>query len=302
MSLTRGKSALVAVLALVVVAGVGRAEAPLRYKFKEGEKLKYVMEQNMDMSMTVAGQNIDMKMLQVMDQTWHVKSVDKDGAAKVLQTFDRIRMKMDGGPINLDYDSKTGKDPEGPIGDVVGPIFKGLVGAEFKFTMDARGQISDVVVPEKIAESIRGTALAAAGLDEFLSQDGMKRMVEQTGLALPEAAPIKGKSWQHKADMKMPFGKMKVDNTYTYEGIETRDGKQLAKISVKPKMEFEPGENAAFTLKLNGQDGEGTIYFDAATGRLEETTLITNMDMVISTGGMDITQKIKQTVTQKLAK
>ena len=52
----------------------------------------------------------------------------------------------------LTYDSREAKDSREPAG----PLFKMLIGAEFSFRMDGRGEITDVKLPEKMLATLRG--------------------------------------------------------------------------------------------------------------------------------------------------
>src|SRR5258708_40184450 len=107
---------LLAVLLLAGAAERASAQTTLRYKFKKGEKLNYVMDQKVTMSMSVMRKDIDVEVGQTIDMTWNIKDVDSAGKAKVTQKFDRLRFNMSGGPIGkVEYDSKDGKEPDGPM-------------------------------------------------------------------------------------------------------------------------------------------------------------------------------------------
>jgi hypothetical protein len=287
------------VLAVVVANSTAQAQTTLRYKFKEGEKLGYVMEQKMDMQMNVQGNNVQMNMTQTIDMTWHVKSVSKDGKAKMGQSFDRIRFTMDTPMGKVEFDSKDGKVPEGPLGQAVAPVFQAMAGAELSLTMDPQGKTSDVEVPEKLADAIKNLP-GGGGLGNILSADSLKQMASQSRAALPDGPVTKGKTWVKNVDMKMPFGTMKVENISTYEGSSPRGDTKLEQIAIKPKMTIEPDPNSPVTIKLKEQDGKGTTYFDNNAGRMVETNLKQNMVMALSVMGMDIEQKIEQVVTMKL--
>ncbi len=302
MVVTRGKLGTVSLLALGILfgCGVARAETVLRYQFKQGETLPYTMEQKMKMDMKVGGKDVAMEITQTIDMTWHIQSVDKEGKAKMMQKFDHLRFSMNSPMGKVEYDSKDGKQPEGPIGKVFGPIMEALAGAEFSLTMDARGQISEVKMPEKVSEAFKKIPGGGLGGGDLFSEEGIKHMIGEVGLTLPEGAATKGKSWTKEVALKMPFGKMKVDNTNTYEGPTSRDGKQVEQIALKPKMTMEADGNAGFSIKLKSQDAKGTAYFDNKAGRFVETKMNQTMEMEISAMGQTINQKIEQTVTVKL--
>jgi hypothetical protein len=301
MVLAKGRTCLAVLLAGLVfclLAAPAQAQTTLRYKFKQGETLNYELQQKMDMKMSVAGKDIAMAMNQNIGMTWKVLEVDASGKARISQKMDRIKMTMEGpAPIGkMEYDSKDSKEPEGPIGKMLGPVFNALAGAEFTVSMDPRGELSDVKLPEKLADTLKNVAGQAPGMGDMFSPDGLKRMINQGGLVLPEKAVTKGDTWTQKIENKMPFGTMKVVNTLTYEGTD----QDLQRIQLKPAISLDPDPAAPINLKVKGADGKGMAKFDNTAGRLVEMNLVQNMDMAIGAGGQDITQNIRTTTVLKL--
>lgn len=289
---------------LLVACGADRAAAQttLRYKFKKGEKLNYEMEQKIGMAMSVMGRDVNIDMGQTIDMTWNITDVDADGKAKMTQTITRIRFTMDGPTGKVEYDSKEDKEPEGPVGKIMAPIFKALAGAEIGLSMDPQGKVSDIKVPEKLAKAAKSLPQggAAGGLGDMLSEDGLKQMMDQSGLRLPKDAVAKGKTWDQQLEIKSSLGKMKVDTVNTYEGSVKRDGKDVERVAMKPKLAIETDENAAVKITLKSQDAKGMAYFDNAAGRLVASNMSQDMEMAVSVAGQDVTQKLKQTVALKL--
>jgi hypothetical protein len=302
---TKIKMPLLGVLAafgLCFATAEAQAQTLLRYKFKTGDKLQYVMEQKMNMKMDFGGQQITAETTQTVELSWNITGVEPDGKAKMTQRIDRIKFDMNGPPPigKVEYDSKTGKEAEGAIGGIVTPIFKAMAGAEFTATMDARGDVSNIKVPEKLTETIK-KAGGAPGFDQMFGEDALKQMVGQGGLVLPEKAVAKDATWSKDLEMKLPFGNMKVDTKYTYDGPAAEGGKMLEKITMKPKVTMAPAAGAQVAIKMKDQDGTGTALFDNQAGRLVETSMKQTMEMEINVGGMMGTQKMEQTATLKLA-
>jgi hypothetical protein len=304
MRIIRGR---LAILTLVLVVGAAAAapvgeEHALRYKFKEGEKLRYTLEQKMTMDMSVLGNDVKMEMNQTMETTWHITAVDKDGKARMTQTIDRIRMTMDGPTGKIEFDSKESKEGDDPISKVLIPILKGMVGGEITMTMDSRGQFSDVKLSEKYAKALKNMPAGGGLGGDFMSEDGIKRLITQSAMTLPEGGVTKGKSWSSKHDAKMgQLGKMVVDTRYAYEGMETRRDKKVYKISMKPTVSIEADPGAPVAIKLKSQDTKGSAYFDNEAGRLLDTDMVQNLEMELDVMGQNITQKIKSTTSLKLA-
>jgi hypothetical protein len=287
-------------VAATLSAAPVQAQVTLRYKFKEGDKLNYVMEQKMDMTMNNAGNESTVTMTQKMDMTWKVTAVDKDGTAKITQTIDRVHITMDTPPPGgkTEFDSKDDKEPTDPVGKMIAPIFKAMVGAEFTLTMTPRGEAKDVVVPQKLLDAVEKAGPAAGGM----TPDVLKQMASQGGLVLPEKALKKGDTWTPEPNkLKMePLGTMTVKTEATYEGEVTKDGKKLEQIALKPKMTLEAPANATTKMTLKKQDNKGTALFDSAKGQLAETTMEMTMDMEIVAGGQTVNMKQKQAVSMKL--
>ena len=292
---------MLALLTVAVAADRASAQTTLRYKFNKGEKLNYLMDQKVKMSMSVMGQDIDIELGQTIDMTWNVKDVDSAGKAKMTQKFDRVRFNMSGGPVGkIDYDSKDAKDLDGPLGKILGPMLKALSDVEISLSMDAQGKISDVTVPDKIVQAFKKVPGGGAGLGEMFSEDGLKHMMDQSGLILPKDGVSKGSSWDQKMDLKTGVMAMKVEITNTLDAPVKRDGKELQRVSMKPKLTLQSNENSPAQIKLKSQDNKGSAYFDNAAGRLVETNMIQKLEMGVSIMGMELSQKMDQTVTLKL--
>ncbi len=65
---------LLSLVAVATLTASATAQDKLRWKFKKGQKLNYVMTQKMDSSTKVMGMAIDMKMTNIMDMDWVVQT------------------------------------------------------------------------------------------------------------------------------------------------------------------------------------------------------------------------------------
>ncbi len=293
-----------AVLGILAVAWVFQgtisplqAQTKLRYQFKPGQKINYEMSQTMKMDMKSQNVDISSEMEQVVDLTWHIKSVSKDGTAEVTQKFNDLRFVMKFPTVKVVFDSAKNIEPQGQVGKTLTPLFKAMVGAEFSMKMDSRGQISDVEIPEEFAKQIQ--SFSQGGLGDMFSKEGFKRMMGQSGLVLPKETVEKGGTWSQQMEMKSPIGLMNINTEYLYKGQEQRNGTTLEKIAVSPKVSLQPDPKAKTKATLKNQDISGTSYFNNQTGQLVEVKINQNMTMEIQAGDMSITQEIKQDVTLK---
>ena len=295
----RTRFALVVAALLSFATSAAFGQTTLAYKFKKGDALKYSLSTEQKQSAKIAGMDFKTTMTQGMDMTWTVKDV-QGGKADMVQSIDQMRQKMDmPGGQGFEFDSKKGKKPEGQIGELVGPLFTAMVGAEFTCKMDPQGETSEAKVSEKLMEAIKANP-ALAQMGPMFSEEGLRNMMQQSALSLPKEAVSKGKTWNKKVEMKMPFGVMTIDTTYTYQGPETRNNAQLEKIDAKSTISLEPAADAAVALKIKSSDVKGTMYFDNKAGRLIETSQTQKMVLETSVGGQTFDSTQDQTTTLKL--
>ena len=149
-AMRRGLLGLVVLSVTAGPASVGAAT--LRWKFKPGETLRYSMEQKTVTTLKVPGQQLQTTLTQTIDLSWAVKDVAADGTADVSWTIDRMRTRIESALGAFAYDSKDEKVPEGPVAAALVPTLKALVGAQFPFKINPQGELSDVKVPEKVAQ------------------------------------------------------------------------------------------------------------------------------------------------------
>jgi len=224
-----------------------RAAEPLRWKFSPGETLKYTMDQQTSQGMKAQGQEFKTTLNQTVDLHWNVKGVT-GGVADMTQTIDRVRTKIEGPGQVFEFDSSAEKAPEGPIATLLTPLLKALVGAEFSFKMDGRGQLSDIKVPQKLLDSLKqaGPAAAAGGM---FSEEGMKNLISQSSLSLPEGDVEKGANWKQQSKVPLPMiGTLLMDKTYTYAGADEK-APGRSKITLDTKVKLEPAR-----FQRRGQD------------------------------------------------
>ncbi len=268
----------------------------LRHQFQAGGKNAYTMDQTQNMKMSLMGQEIEIKIQMSFDITQTVDSVDTaTGNAKIKQKIERVKMKMEGGPLGvMEFDSKSDKEPDGPLAAMAG-ILRAMTEGEIKMTMSNRGQVSDVKMPDKLMEEMKNIGGAAGPGANMFSEDSFKNMFNQAALILPKEAPVAGvTTWDQTLDLKMgPIGNMKSTTKYTYAG---KSG-AFDKIDMKMDMKFEADPNAPMQMKLTTKEANGTALFDNAKGRVHEITVktVNEMDM----GGIG-TANMTQTMTMKL--
>jgi hypothetical protein len=282
-------------IALALFAVPARAQTALKWKFKKGDKFGYAMEQQLVTKATFSGQNLTATMRQSFDTSWAVNDV-VDGKADLTETIDRIRVSLDQGGQKMEYDSKDGKLPEGPAGQVFGPFFAAMGGSKMSFKMSPEGEISEVKLPEKITDVLRNSPGGAA-LGMF-NEDSLKQMFTQSTLLLPAKPVSKGSTWNKEVVIENAGLKMRLNNVFTYDGPTTQNG-QVDQVGVKIETKLELPQNAPQVM-IKSQDSSGKFLFDNQKGRLNESSLVQKMEIGIMMMDKEYVSTTETTATMKL--
>jgi hypothetical protein len=287
---------------LAAAAPVPGEEQPLRYKFKEGQKTRYTLEEKSNMEMDLGAGAIKIDATTRLDLTWTVTKVGKDGKATVTQTIDRVRFNLDTPQGKANYDSKDAKAPEGEVAKQLADALAVFLGAETTLTVDPQAGIESLKFSDKLCTDISNLPAGVAPASQALSEDAIRRMVAQCVPALPKAAPAKGKTWDSKLQATFQGqAKMTLDNKHSYEGAVTRGGQTLEKITTKPTLTVETEPGSPGTLKVEKQDINSTSYFDRSAGRLVETAFAQKVTLTVTQGEKTATMKGVMNTTLKLA-
>ncbi|HVU90289.1 MAG TPA: DUF6263 family protein [Pirellulales bacterium] len=302
----------------ILSAGTARGDNTLRWKFKEGDTLNYVMDRETDMKIDLSGSLIEVKSGMIFDTSWKVKSVDADGTATIEQTVDRIQMKMDS-PLGggLDYDSKKPGSGTGQIWDMMGPMIESLVGGTFTLKATATGQVSDIKLPEKVAEHLakqqgggggggggrRGGGGGLGGMMGGLSENSIKEMITRSIVPLPEKPVTPDVKWsQSFAEEMRGAGVKKTEVTYSTSEKTSAEGHEIQKIAAKSDITFEPAEQSQVDIEIEEQEGDMTIYFDVNTGRTVKAEGVQKQVIAITAPNREITQEVEEKVTVREGK
>ena len=296
----------------LAVSTAGAAENTLRWKFKEGDSMEYTMQRATEAKLDLSGSLIEFNSGMTFDTTWKVKKVSDDGTAELEQTLDRIQLKMDS-PLGggLDYDSKVPGSGQGQIWDMMGPMFEAMVGQTFSMKVSPAGKVTDIKMPEKIAEQLakaatgggrRGNPLGAMG-GMGLTEASFKEMLERGFVALPEKPVAPDVTWKQSFENVMKgAGVQKTEITYSTAETETADGHTVQKISAKTELTFEPEENPMTDIEIDEQEGLSTIYFDVDAGRTLKVDGKQRQVMAITAPNREITVEQNEKVTVRQGK
>ncbi len=290
---TRTAFALLLTLAAAGTAAAQARTAP-RYRFNKGEKLAYVVEVNTRIETSASGRTNTAEMAQLIDMTWEVGAVDGEGKAVITQTIDRVRFKAVTPHETAEYDTQGGTAPEDAHVKRIAARLDAVVGARIRASIDARGGLADIRL---IGKGHAGAAAEWGDLGSPASEAGFRRLMGNLLPALPDAAPPVGESWWARATEALADGKATTERRYTYEGTEDHGGRPADKLSLTFARQTEDGAGE----KRGGTTGTGAAFFDAAAGRLIESSLTHTRELELSADDAKLTRKVTETITLKLA-
>jgi hypothetical protein len=291
------------ILRLAILCGVllallaecrARANDDLQYKFKLGDSFRYETEYKM--RVTVEGNAIRFEFR--YDANWTVTAVDADGNAKLTQKIGRVRLFGSDPESEVRFDSQEAVASTGQQGQKGGPFnsfLSAFPGSEFTMNVDRHGAVSDLTIPKKVQEGLKDLR-GAPGTGETSAAEGFRLLLSRPIQPLPTGAIAKGSSWNQPTEFRMRSGQMKIEVAYTDDGPETRDGKRMERISVKPTLTIGKGRIAA-KVTIKSQKAKGFFLFDRETGRVVEYNLTHDVEQEVPYGMGTEVQPVHSTWT-----
>ncbi len=295
-------------VALLLLASTSAKAEDLRWKFKTGETLDYVLSRSVEGNINLGGSEIAFTLQMVFDTNWKPTAVAEDGTADVDLTVDRIQIAMDS-PLfgRMAYDSTNPKEPEGPVWAQMKPTMTNMLGAPFKAKISSLGEVTDIELPAKLAEALGKQEIGENRRQGFgiggnsFNEKGIKELLTKSVLPLPEKAGD-DVTWMQTFENVMPsIGKQTTETTFSVAGTEEQDGQQVAKITAETELLFEPDENPRADLEIVEQAAEATYYFDPKAGHMTKADGTQEMTMELS-GQQELTQKVKETMSMRQGK
>jgi hypothetical protein len=262
------RSGSIALALAVGLTGVSaRAQTPLAWKFKKDDTFRYK---------TVSTLKQIMKLLDKADKP-DGKELVQDIEYTIVVGYKVLDVTADGGAmLEMKVESMNFKNAA-----VIGaPAVEDdkLKNATFKLTLNAKREATKIDGYDEFLQKMAGddkTMLKT--LQAVLPRETLLKSAREAFGFLPQKDE---KTWTREFVAPLgPLGSLAVKNAYQDEGGDQLDGKAVRKISFDSTVTYSPpgaetqaAPQAAFRvvkgeLKRTDQN-KGTIYFDAAAGRL----------------------------------
>jgi hypothetical protein len=300
----------VGVLTLLVAASQAQAQIALRWKWNQGEKLTYVLQDSYTSKAVLQSPVGDLEFFElsqelILDTTWHVKSVGLTREASIVVTIDRVRFNAQGkgdaaiGTLSLDSKKETEPQKE-PVKNVFS-VFKSLLGSEIALAVNAQGRVLRFDLPKVLVARMddQVTRELAGFYGDLFTVDGLRHRLTNWLVALPTEPVSEKQSWQE--DKPSRLGKeFPCLYSFTFAARVERDRHTAIRIDVKPKLKLLGLAADKDRPKIAEQDGKGIVYFDNRAGRITDAVVSQRVEMQ-TTDDTKTTTKLVTKTTVKLA-
>lgn len=288
-------AALMLFSAVITVRVSAQKPIDLKFNLATGESYDYNMDVDMSTKGEFGGQAIDVKNTMVLGYHFTVLG-DSAGWKKLSATMSKIVMNVNTGGMNFSYDSDTPPDSTDMIGGMLGKILGVMKGAEFGFTMNAKGEIGSVSgideLMERMQANVPGASAMGAGIGNSFSEENFRQNMQQAFGAYP-GKPVKpGDTWTNTISTTTSGMQLETTNVYTLESVSGN----IANVKVNSKLLTASADTAAAGISGTGS---GNIMFDIPTGIAVDGNTETNLNIKVNEQGQTIpmTTDIKMKLT-----
>ena len=291
---------------LLAVALICNAQKPvqLRLNLPKGQTFEQNMEVKMTMKMEMMGMNIDSDM--PFSAKISYKMVDIQNGNFVLEcTYEEMKMSMDimGQKMNFDSSSKEQDLDNDPFAKV----FSSFLGKTFTMTLDKFKNVVAIEGMDKIIASILENA--AHSKEQKAQMEGMvkgmfgeekfKENFALSNVIFPQKKVKKGFTWATETSQSLQgITGMQVKNQFKVENIteNTVEISSVSSYSINLSVN-EGGQDVK--VKMKDAKATGTYVIDTKTGWTVSSTTNADMQMVMTTGEMEVPTQIIMEIVVK---
>ena len=286
---------------LVLVDGAAQGQEVPRWKFAEGEHLRYVVTQETEIDVNAgrAGETASFAS-QILDVVWHVDKVDEAGTMTGVQRVERIRLEIrQPSGKEIVYDSNTGKPAEA-LSAMLSPLYDVLLSTEVPITVTAAGEVTSCEVPETMTKRIANMP-ATKTMRDYAAATGVRTLAEQIALPLPASKEEPAK--RSLATTLNVLGEMKSELAWTLGDAEGATANLTPTLTTTLEASPLQDEPVGFaqpqplkSIALESQEFTGEAQFNTEAGRLESLQLDLQMTLKGELYGNQVQDKMHQVI------
>jgi hypothetical protein len=276
--------ALLLLLSSGLLLQAAAAQVPLQYKLPE----KFWVELKSEYKRTFKSVKGEIKDRTDSTQVFAITvlKTNEDGSKEVELVVDSLK-----DVITDDKGKRESNHPE-------------MQGATVKLTLDANMNLTklDGIVELQKKNDPKGLSKPAARAYQLEHLDNQFRFwASQVFVPMPSKPVSKGDKWEQKLLRTLGvYGNLRMTRQLTYQGTETVADQELQKLTFTTAHAFAPlkqgGEAMPFIIsRMTVAKGEntGTIYFDAAAGRLVRAEAKDLRDLILTLAYDDFNREVR---------
>jgi len=303
----------------------------LRWKFNEGDKFLVVLGQSTEISSSLDEKKVRSTQQQVhVWMEWQVAQVTDDLAhmnwrfVRVKSSFANSGGETEGSEVSFDTDQP--KPEDAPAARLWRRVHT-LLNQPFQVTMDTRGAIQQVTIPDETTDALRDFS-GAMRVRQLMTEDGIREILGETAIQLPESPVTVGQSWTSERTFEIALGKIKQKTTYVIRGPDedspdedrpdedspdedrpdedrpdedSPDGEQRIELTGEATVS-DFVDDGRPRLEIQDQQTSGTLLFDTQAGLMRSGQLTSEMKTLTPYRDMNILGEMRTELTLRIEK
>ncbi len=195
---------LAAFLLAAVALPLGAAEkVGLRWQFKQGEKLGYLLKHKEVRTVPIGDTTFETTTNTEYEWQWIVTDLDEKGMATLEMKLTALRLNTTGKDFEFQYDSAKANNPDDEYKKRLINYYDQLRLAKYHLRLEPRGRLVEVRGFDRLLSEVD----VSGGIADFhalnLHDASFAWYLQQCLGVLPEKAIEKGKSWQEKVETRL---------------------------------------------------------------------------------------------------
>ena len=272
-----------------------------KFQPRAGSKYEVRMTTNSLTGQEMMGQKMEVKSLTEMVMLYDIQSAASDTAKTIKVTFKSLKSKQSANG------QETVTDTNNPdTSNAVTKMMHAMMGSEFVVTMNSEGEVREVkgmngLLPRIIAASNNTDEVTkeqmVAGMKNFMSDEILKNMMEQSFKIFPGNKVKTGDSWRKMMVIAKPMP-MNIDSKFT---LKDADGK-LAKVNVASVITPGQGGMEMMGMKIETEMSgtqSGSMDIDMETGMTISSDITQKVGGKMKAMGQEIPMTINSVITTK---
>lgn len=284
---------------MLLFLGQGADAVALKWHFKQGDSFLQTTRSQLNQTVKIGMQEFKTDITHTTVIRFTVKQVEPNGTVTLEEKVESVKAT----------------NPDGSPAAGSSAVLNQLQGATFTAKLAPDFTVQQLEGYEELLKRIAGDDPSVRRVVQaLLSENQLKRAMRESFGFLP-IEPVKpGATWQRELPLTLgPLGSAVLKQDFRFEGIETKDGKSLAKVTFKPtvvyslpKPELSNPEMTITKANIQEGDSQGTLYFDVAAGRLNRSEKKLNLkgDVTVELQGKEtpLTFEQSQTIDVRITK